>query len=60
MADGAEYGGSWSGTMFIVLGRKNTLYYQYLLQIDLGNTAKVYINQNVIAFEIICVKKAIP
>jgi len=33
VADGAEYGGSWSGTMFTVLGRKNTLYYQYLLQI---------------------------
>ena len=33
---GAEYGGSWSGTIFgatrKVLGHKNTMYYQYSLQ----------------------------
>ena len=51
---------SWSGTMFwasrTVLGSKNTVYYQYSLQIHYGNTAKVYFNQKVIAFEIMCQK----
>ena len=44
-----------------VLGHKNTVYYQYSLQINERNMAKVYFNHKlIIAFEIVRVKKAIP